>query len=51
MLADIKKRNYFQNICLPTPTQFFVGKHEKNQSCPKLAEMARKLVENNFGFF
>ena len=28
--------------------QKFVVKNEKNQSCSKLPEMARKLVENDF---
>ena len=28
-----------------------IGQNDKNQSCPKLAEMARKLVGNNFWIF
>ena len=31
--------------------QKFVVKNEKNQSCSKLPEMARKLVENEFWTF
>ena len=28
--------------------QFFFVNNEKNQSCSKLSEMAKKLVENDF---
>ena len=30
----------------PPPPKYFISQNEKNQSCPKLAEMARKLVGN-----
>ena len=35
----------------PPPSNLFFGQHEKNQSCPKLAEMARKMIRNNFLIF
>ena len=39
------KKNYQGNV------QKFVIKNEKNQSCSKMPEMARKLVENKFWTF
>ena len=43
---------WWEIILTPPPTEKkLFGQHEKNQSCPELAEMARKLVNNNFRNF
>ena len=48
---DPTRRNMKQKYLLTPPPHFFWSTWKKNQSCPKLAEMARKLVENNFSIW